>query len=127
MLHLLLYYVATGITKSVTVFVGDPVIAGQDVPVIINCSQEIQRVIDSTGIQNPVINWYRDGIPIANGSLLNVVLSTDKSLCIITDTFYTLAAQLGTHGNYACQVCSDSSMVHCTINETITTICGEQN
>ena len=124
MFHLLLL-LCIGITESVTVFVGDPVIAGQDARVIINCSQEIQRVIDSTGIQDPVINWYKDGILFTNGAFLNIMLSTDKSLCIITDTLDALAAQLGTHGNYACQVCSDSTMVHCTINETITTVCGE--
>ena len=116
------YYVV--INESVVVFVGEPVIVGQDVQVTIDCSQLIEEVIN-TRVPNPVINWYKDGREITNGAELNVVISTDKSLCIITDTTRAVGGQLGTDGNYSCEVCTDSSLANCMRNFTDADVCGK--
>ena len=113
------------INESVVVFVGEPVIVGQDVVVTIDCSQEIQCVIDSLGVPNPVINWYKDGREIMNGSELNVRLSSDKSLCIIYETLMAVGGQLGTDGNYSCEVCPDATLVNCVTNFTDADLCGK--
>ena len=112
------------INESVVVFVGEPVIVGQDVRVTIDCSLVIDGVIN-TGVSDPVINWYKDGREIMNGSELNVVLSTDRSLCIITDTLMAVGGQLGTDGNYSCEVCTDSSLANCMTNFTDAGLCGK--
>ena len=104
------------------VFVGEPVTVRQDVRVTINCSEVIERVIASTNVSNPDITWYKDGRPITNGSELNVVLSSDSRLCIITDTLMAVGGQLGTDGNYTCEVCTNET---CAGNGTNTTVCGE--
>ena len=108
------------------VFVGEPVIVGEFVQVTMNCSELIGQVIDSTGVSTNIINWYKDGRKITNGSEFNVVLSTDKRLCIITDNLPAVRGQLGTtDGIYTCEVCTDATMMNCMMNSTITNICGK--
>ena len=107
------------------VFVGEPVIVGQDVQVTMNCSELIGQVIDGTGVSVNIINWYKDGRKITNGSEINVVLSTDKRLCIITYTLAAAGGQLETDNNYTCEVCTDSTMMNCMMNSTIVNICGK--
>ena len=113
------------VNESVVVFVGESVSVRQYVQVTIDCSQLVDGVLDNTGVSNPTISWYKDGLIITNGSQRNVLISADNRLCVITDTLMAIGGQLGTDGNYTCQVCSDSMMVNCTSNETIATVCGE--
>ena len=115
------------VNGSVFVFVGKPVSVEEKIRVTIDCSQLIDEVIDSTGVSNPTISWYKDGLIITNGSERNVLISADNRLCVITHTLRASGALLGTDGNYTCQVCTDSTMTACMINETVADFCGELN
>ena len=92
---------------------------------IIDCGKLIDATISSTGISNPVITWYKNGSPISNGSALNVEISADNRYCIIYETSLSIAEQLGTEGNYTCEVCIDMMGMNCSTNQTTGTICSE--
>ena len=114
------------INESVIVFVGEPVIVGEDVRVTINCSEVKEHVINSSGVSDAFITWYKDRRQITNGSELNVVISSDRRLCIITDTLMAVGGQLGTDGNYSCEICTDRLM-NCLTVFSIIDLCGEEN
>ena len=101
------------INESLIVFVGEPVIVGQDVRVTIDCGQLINETIDN-GTANPVVTWCKDGREISNGSEINVVLSTDSRFCMITETLMAVGGQLGTDGNYTCKVCDNNTCINDT-------------
>ena len=106
------------VNESLVVFVGEPVIVPEDIRVTIDCGE----VIDAAPIENPTVTWYKNGIPITNGSAINVVISADNRLCIITDTLLAVGGQLGTDGNYSCQVCTS---MECNITNSIHDVCGK--
>ena len=106
---------------SLDVFVGEPVTVREDVRVTIDCSPLIDAAV-SKGIQNPTVTWYKTGAVITNGSTVNVVIFPDNRLCIITDTLLAVGGQLGTDGNYSCQVCTS---MECNITNSIHDVCGK--
>ena len=80
-------------------------------------------LIDASEISNPIIKWYKNDAVLSNESAMNVVISQDEKLCIITETLVTVGGQLGTEGVYSCEVCN---ITHCTIKRNVTTeICGK--
>ena len=89
----------------------------------IDCSPLIDEKINE-GIPKPVIRWYKDGLRIENGSEVNVILSKDERLCIITDTLLAVGGQVGTDGNYTCEVCNDMN-TSCVYEPVILYVCGE--
>ena len=105
-------------------FVGEPVTVREDVRVTIDCRKAIQEARDS-GITNPNVTWYKDGVTLSNGSALNVVISEDKTLCIITDTLLAVGGQVGNDGNYTCEVCPPGSVNNCTIVTDCVAVCGK--
>ena len=111
------------INSSVVVFVGDPVIIREDIRVTIDCGPLIDKVATSAGIANPMVTWRKDGSVLTTGSAINVEISDDSRLCIITDTLLAVGGQLGTDGIYSCEVCS----THTQCNESVTSqvVCGE--
>ena len=111
------------INKSVVVFVGEPVTVRQGVRVTIDCSNLIQA--RDGGITNFNVTWYKDGIVLSNGSATHVLISKDRSLCIITDTLLAAGGQIGTDGNYTCEVCPSGSSGNCTSRNTCQAVCGE--
>ena len=111
------------INGSVVVFVGEPVIVPEDIRVTIDCGPLIDEVAASTGIANPVVTWYRDGTVLMTGFIFNVEISDDGRFCIITDTLLLVGAQLGTYGNYTCEVCSTPT--DCKTSDTRAMFCGE--
>ena len=111
--------------ESEVVFIGETFIFGEGVQVIIDCGRLIDATIDSTGISNPVITWYKNGSPISNGSALNVEISADNRSCIIIETLLPMGGQFGTDGNYTCEVCTDAMVMNCSVNQTTGTICSE--
>jgi len=109
------------VNETVVVFVGEPVIVREDAQVTINCSQLIDEAINN-GISNPNVTWYKDEVAIINGSHMNIFISSDDRLCIIANTSLSIDDQLGTAGNYTCEVCSTTGC----INETTPQfVCGE--
>ena len=78
---------------------------------------------DASGIPNPVIKWYKNDAPLSNGTEVNIIISQDSRLAIITETLMAVGGQIGTEGVYTCEVCN---VTYCNIKKSITTeICGE--
>ena len=119
------YYVV--VDESEVVFIGEPFIVGEGVQVIIDCGRLINATINSTGISNPLIMWYKNGSPIPNRFALNVEISADNRSCVISETLISVGGQLGTEGNYTCEVCTNMMGMNCSTNQTTGTICSEWN
>ena len=108
------------VNNSLEVNIGQPSIVRQGVLVTINCVELINQKI-SSGVQNPTVNWYKDGAVLTNGSQMNVVISSDHGYCIIDRTVLHAS---GTTGNYTCEVCSGTTSC---INKTSSqVVCGEK-
>ena len=114
-IHALFYLVVNG---SVDVFAGEDVVVEEDVRVTINCSQ----LIDANEISNASITWYKDGALLTTGSAISAVISADGRYCIITHTLLPVGGQLGTDGNYTCEVCNTPTT--CTAMTTCLAVCG---
>jgi len=95
----------------VVVFLGVPIVVRSDERLNIECGLLLDEVARNS---NRNVTWYNDGVTITNGSHMNVFISIDNKFCIITDTSLTASGQLGTAGNYTCEVCTTT----CCINET---------
>ena len=115
-----IYYIA-----ALVVFIGEPFTVEENVRVIIDCGLLIDATINSTGISNPVITWYKYENPISNGSTLNVGISGNNRSCIISSTKLAFGGQLGTDGNYTCEVCTDMMRMNCSTNQTTGIVCSE--
>ena len=118
-----MFYFYVVVNETVVVFVGEPVIVREDVQVTINCSQLIDEAINN-GISNPNVTWYKDGVAITNSSHMNIFISADDRLCIITDTSLSIDDQLGTAGNYTCEVCNTTGCINETTSQFV---CGKYN
>ena len=104
------------------VFVGEPVIVPEDIRVTIDCGPIIDAVATDTGM-SPIVRWYKDDTILTTGFAINVEISDDGRFCVITDTLLAVGGQLGTDGNYSCEVCSTPT--ECETNITCTAVCGE--
>ena len=105
------YCYFTVINDSVILFVGEPIILGEDVRVTIDCSPVIDPVIAS-GIPNPIIRWIKDGAELTgNGSSPVDKISADKRRLIITSL--PVSSPIPTEFNYTCLVCDDLTYVNC--------------
>ena len=118
LIHNLFYVV---VNESLVVFVGEPIVVGEDVRVTIDCSSLIDEATDN-GIPNPTVTWFKDGAEISNVSVPNVEISADKRFCIITDTLLAVGGQLGNAGQYTCEVC-DSTI--CMNKTSHLFVCGK--
>ena len=106
-------------------FVGEPIVVGEDVRVTIDCSEVIDPVI-AGGISNPTIRWIKDGAELTgNGSAPNVDISADRRRLIITDTLLAVGGQIGNDGNYTCEVCDNPTDVNCRNRPSCIAVCGE--
>ena len=99
--------------------VGQPVTLEDYQHVIINCESLIDDTI-ADGVATPDVAWYKDGLKITNGSVINVAISENKRQCIITEASLAVGNKSGNNGNYTCKVCSDPST--CTNRTTVTRI-----
>ena len=111
------------VNDSATVFIGEPVITPEDIRVTIDCGQLKNKVVSITNVTNLTVTWYRDGAVLTTGSAPNVEISDDGRFCVITDTLLNVGGQLGTDGNYSCEVCSTPT--NCQRNDTCSEACGE--
>ena len=102
---------------SAVFFVGEPIYVPEDIQVTIDCSPLIDQALMEGAIFN--ITWRKNGRPISNGSEVNVVLSPDSRVIIITDTVRCLPCVVGSDGTYECEVCS----AECIRNQTIHDVC----
>jgi len=117
--------------QTIVEFSGVPIAVRSDEQLIIDCDP----LIDEARNSNPNITWYNDGVAITNGSHMNVFISADDRLCIITDTSSAVSGQLGTAGNYSCEVCTTTGCINETSTPTATGMpgivtpppCGELN
>ena len=106
------------------VLAGEPVIVSVDIRVIVDCGEVIDRAIMS-GIPNPTVNWLIDGIMLVNGSVPNVVISSDRRRLIIIDTLLAVGGgQTGNNGDYTCDVCIDFMDPNCNATTPVC-VCGE--
>ena len=120
-IYMLLSYVV--VNDSVFVFVGKPVVVGEDIRVTIDCSQLIDNAI-SNGTKNPTVTWYdTGGRPAVDGHAGYAEISADGRQCIFPSTFIPHGAHLPIDGNYTCEVCSDPDT--CVNRSTMFTVCGE--
>ena len=111
------------VNESLVVFVGEPVRVREDIQVTFDCIDLIQKARNE-GISNPDITWYKNGIPLSNGSAVNVVISPDTRFCIITNTIVAMGGQIGTYGNYTCRVCHPGSF-NCNSTSSKKSVCGK--
>ena len=110
------------VNNRVEVNVGQDVIVNREgIRVTIDCTQ----LINNIGVQNTTVNWYKDGVTITNGSAVNVAISNDDRLCIITNTLLTVGGQNGTGGNYTCEVCDGTT--NCISKESTHVVCGKKD
>lgn len=112
------------VNNSITVDVGQTIIAREDVQVTIDCGHLIDDKI-SSGVQRPTVTWYKDGAKLITGSAINVIISHNGRLCIITETLLPVGGQLGTDGNYTCEVCSGTT--DCASKGTMLILCGKKD
>ena len=112
---------------SVVVFAGEPVITPPGIRVTIDCGQLIDEVVNTTGVINPSVTWFKNGDALLPNMhyALNVKISADKRFCVITESEYAYAGASGggTYGNYSCEVCSTPT--NCLRNDTCVAVCGE--
>ena len=110
------------VNNRVEVNVGQDVIVNREgIRVTIDCTQ----LINNSGIRYPTVNWYKDGVTITNGSAINVAISNDDRLCIITSTLLAMDGQAGTDGNYTCEVCNSTS--YCISRNSTHTVNGKKD
>ena len=113
------------INNSVVLFVGEPIVVGEDVRVTIDCSEVIDPVL-AGGIPNPTIRWIKDGAELTgNGSAPNVDISEDRRRLIINETLLADGGRIGNDGNYTCEVCDDPTDANCRSRTTCNAVCGE--
>ena len=112
------------INQSVVVFAGEPVLVPEDIRVTIDCSPIIDAVAAEIGMA-PTVRWYKDGIIITTRSAINVEISDDGRFCVITDTLLAVGGQLGTDGNYTCEVCRSPTDTNCNRTDSCKGVCGE--
>ena len=108
---------------SVIVFAGEPLILPVDVrriSVTIDCGKLIDQVVNTTGIANPTVTWYKHGFVLTTGSAINVVILDEGRFCIITGTLWGLH---DSGGNYSCEVCSTTT--YCKRIDTCFGVCGK--
>jgi len=108
--------------NPLAVFVGTPIIEGEDIQVTIDCGSLIQSVTNESGLISS-ITWYKNGRTLSNGSATNVILSQDNQLLILTETALSSGGQLGTNGDYTCEVCSNTT--DCLNETSIHIVCSE--
>ena len=77
-----------------------------------------------SGIPNPTVYWLKDGIMLVNGSVPNVVISSDRRRLTITDTSLAIGGPIGNDGDYTCDVCIDFMDPNCN-KTTPVCVCGE--
>ena len=102
----------------VNLIIGESIKVEVDEQIIIDCGPHIK----ATGVHNPNITWYLNGVKLVNESTPNVLISQDEKLCIITETSLSFGGQLGNAGNYTCKVCSNLNT--CMSNSSIIDVCG---
>lgn len=110
--------------NAVTVDVGQDVLVGEGVRVTIDCGDLIDDKI-SSGVQNPTVNWYKDGTKLMTGSAINVQISSSRKLCTITSTLLAVGVQSGTDGNYTCEACSGTT--NCINRKSSLVVCGKED
>ena len=98
----------------------------EDVEVNIDCGQQIDDVINMTGV-NPSVTWFKNGMILTNGSERNIVISQDKRQCIIEQTSLAVGGDLGTSGNYICEVCAGDGTADCMTNSSRQIVCGKKD
>ena len=128
-------FICVVLNGSPNVLIGQTIKVEEDVEVIIDCTELIDAAIND-GTSNPNVTWYKNGIPIVNGSVINTVISSDNRLCIINNTLLTgsgdairiddnigsAGVDFGTSGNYTCEVCNISACKNLTSTKVV---CGE--
>ena len=103
----------------VTIVVGEDIKVGVDERIYIDCGPQI----DATGVPDPNVTWYFNGIELLNGSVPNVIISQDKRQSVIIKTSLAIDDQPSNSGNYTCKVCSDPCT--CTSFTTTADVCGK--
>ena len=99
-MHVLFYVV---IYEILILFVGEPIIVGEDVRLTIDCSPLIDQAI-ANGISNPTARWFKDGVELSNGFTPNIEISADTRRCIINVTPRPALGQLMDDSHYTCEV-----------------------
>ena len=104
-------------------FVGETVVVTEAQQVAIDCILLINKSKDE-GALNPYVNWYKNGFKVGNGTEKNVVISEDGRYCMITQTLLAVGGELGTMGNYTCEVCDSNVNATCINETTFKVVCG---
>ena len=96
-------FLITVVEMKFRTFVGEHITVPDDIIVIIDCGPKIDNFTMEGGVIKNV-TWSKNGRPIVNDTEVNVVLAPDNRTITITDTLRGTPAQVGTEGDYCCEV-----------------------
>ena len=102
--------------------IGNTIAVGEHIHATIDCGPLINATMIDDGFSNPTVRWYKNGMRLSNGSAPNVLISHDERFCVISSTLIAVGGQVGTNGNYTCEVCENDT---CKFEYTICYVCGE--
>ena len=113
--------------NTVRVAIGENVVVQENVEVTMDCLELIDD-IKGKGEENPMITWSKNELELSNLSQTNVIITHEKRYCTITATQLAIGGELGTAGNYTCEVCGRSSdQIGCEQKTSSHIVCGKQN
>ena len=117
------------VNNNLKVNVGNPnsITVGPNIKVTIDFQPVINFVKGATGRVNPRVVWYKNAIILTNGSEVDLYVSRDNSLVIITQTSIAQGQRLGTRGNYTCCAGFSGSALGFICNSTIKAVCGKKS
>ena len=112
------------VNDSVLAFVGESVVVGENIRVIIDCGRHINDSIAISGILIPTVTWYDNyGNSLNNGNTAYAEISADGRQCIFPKTAIFDDSQVNRNGNYTCEVCTGPDI--CVNMTTELYVCGE--
>ena len=108
--------------NSLHLWSGENATVELNVYVTIDCQQLIDKFKDES---SPSITWSKDGVPLRNDSMENVLISEDKRLVIVTRITFATGGLVGNDGNYTCKVCGGNGTADCEEETSCLKVCGE--
>ena len=111
--------------NTILVAIGENIVVQENVEVTMDCIKLIDNLKEQ-GEENPEITWSKNELELSNLSQTNVIITHDRRYCTITATQLAVGGELGTAGNYTCNVCSKSTdQIGCEQKTSSQVVCGK--